>query len=83
MADELQEIWLPVIGRALALLCVNQVEEKMPERVDSVVKKVKFLEGIGLPRADAAQAIGSTAESVRVMNGKGGRKSNGEKKRRR
>jgi hypothetical protein len=78
--DNIQETWLPVIGRALALLCLNQAEEKTPERVDGVVKKVRFLEGIGLPRADAAQAVGSTAESVRVMIAKAGRKHRGKKK---
>jgi hypothetical protein len=80
MAEDIQETWLLVIGRALAFLCLSQVEVKTPERVDSVVKKVKFLEALGLPRVDAAQAAGSNAESVRVMIARGGRKRRGKTK---
>lgn len=80
MAD-VHETWLPVIGRTLAFLCLAQTEQRMPERVDSIIKKVKFLEGLGLPRAAAAEAVGSNAESVRVMIAQEGRKSRGTKKR--
>jgi hypothetical protein len=67
MSDNIEDIWLPIIGRSLALLCLDHVEGKSPERVDGVIKKVRFLEALGLPRPDAAQIIGSNAESVRVM----------------
>lgn len=83
MVQDVHETWLPVIGRTLAFLCLCQVEQRTPARVDSVVKKVEFLEGLGLPRADAAQAVGSSAESVRVMIAREGRKGRGKTKKQR
>ena len=77
MADEksVQEIWLPVIGNALAFLCLDRYAEKHPDKTDSVLKKVRFLEGLGLPTSHAAGAAGSTPESVRKLKGaRGARK---------
>lgn len=70
MADDdksIQATWLPVIGNALAFLCLDKYSEKYPEKTDTVLKKIKFLEGLGLPMKDAAGAAGSTAESVRKL----------------
>ncbi len=69
MPDEksVQEIWLPVIGNALAFLCLDRYAEKNPDKTDSVLKKVRFLEGLGVPTKDAAGAAGSTPESVRKL----------------
>jgi hypothetical protein len=77
VADErtVQDIWLPVIGIALAYLCLERFAEKNPVKADNVLKRVKFLEGLGVPQKEAAGAAGSTAESVRVLKaskGKGG-----------
>jgi hypothetical protein len=69
------EIWLPVIGNALAFLCLDKYAEKNPDKVDSVLKKVKFLEGLGVPTKEAAGAAGSTTESVRVMKAKRGKRA--------
>lgn len=76
MADDtsVQEIWLPVIGNALAYLCLETFSEKYPAKADTVLKKVKFLEGLGVPAKDAAGAAGSTVESVRVLKAKGGKR---------
>lgn len=82
MADEkrAEDIWLPVIGNALAFLCLEKFAEKHPDKTDNVLKKVRFLKGLGLPEKDAAGAAGSTAESVRVMKAQlGGRKRNARK----
>ena len=51
MADEnaTMDIWLPVIGNALAYLCLDRHERKYPDKTDSVLKKVKFLKGLGVP----------------------------------
>jgi hypothetical protein len=69
MADnkDAHEIWLPVIGRALALLCLKQAQQVRPEDFLSVLEKVKFLTDLGLPEADAASGAGSNPKSVRVM----------------
>lgn len=77
MANEksIQETWLPVIGNALAFLCLDRYSEKNPDKANSVLKKVKFLEGLGVPSKDAATAAGSTAESVRVLKSKGGKRA--------
>lgn len=77
MAEDktVQEIWLPVIGNALAFLCLDKYSEKNPDKTDTVLKKIKFLEGLGLPTKDAAGAAGSTSESVRKLKeAKRGRK---------
>jgi hypothetical protein len=58
--------WLEVVGKALAYLCVQQVAINDPIRVPDVVAKVRFLEGIGLTTADAAQLLGTTANSVKT-----------------
>jgi hypothetical protein len=68
MADKDSEYatWLPVIGRSLAYLCLDVARKREPDKYKEVLDKVSFLEGLGLPQADAAEAAGSTAESVRV-----------------
>jgi hypothetical protein len=74
--------WLPVIGKALANLCLAKAIDQEPEKYDGLLKRVKFLEGLGLNRADAAQAAGSSAESVGVLTrrAKGRKSSNGKAK---
>ncbi len=59
------EVWLPVIGRALAYWCLNHAHQAKP--FPDTLAKVKFLTDIGLPPTDAAYIAGSTPESVRVM----------------
>jgi hypothetical protein len=60
--------WLPVIGKALAYLCLQEGQRKDPTKLDTVLKQVEFLEGLGLSRKDAAETAGSSVESVRVMH---------------
>jgi len=60
--------WLAVIGKALAYLCLQEAQRKDPKKFNTVLKQVKFLQGLGLSRKDAAEAAGSSAESVRVMH---------------
>lgn len=83
MPEENESKWLEVIGRALAYLCVQEVARNDPQRVNSVPAKVKFLEGLGLSTSDAAQIMGTTANSVKTIlrakakrkGGKSGKKS--------
>jgi hypothetical protein len=63
---ENDEPWLQVIGKSLAYLCMQHVAQNEPKRVPDVVAKVKFLEGLGIPIADAAQLLGTTANSVKT-----------------
>ena len=82
MADtrSVHDVWLPVIGNALAYLCLEKFSEKNPAKADTVLKKVKFLRGLGVPEKDAAGAAGSTANSVRVLKAsKGGRRASGKR----
>jgi hypothetical protein len=60
-------IWLPVIGRALAFLCLFQAQHTRPEDFSNALDKVKFLTDLGLPQADAAYTAGSNPKSVGVM----------------
>jgi hypothetical protein len=84
MSDEPKEYatWLPVIGKALAYLCLAKAMEgdAGAEKYKTVLAKVKFLEGLGLPHKDAAEAAGSTSESVRVAKFKKTKAKNGTPK---
>jgi hypothetical protein len=59
--------WLPVIGKSLAYLCLADAIRHDPDRFKETLPKVDFLEALGLSHKEAAEAAGSTAESVRVM----------------
>jgi len=82
--DDAQATWLPVIGKTLAYLCLQEAQRKNPEKFDTVLKRVKFLEGLGLSSGHAAEAAGSTAASVRqlhhVTKKKRGKNAKGKKK---
>ncbi|MFX8466523.1 hypothetical protein ABTL61_20250, partial [Acinetobacter baumannii] len=55
-------------------------EEREPEKYADVLARVGFLEALGLPTRDAAEAAGSTAASVQVMRSRNkSRKANGKK----
>ena len=66
MPQENDGLWLQVIGKSLAYLCMQHVAQNEPKRVPDVVAKVKFLEGLGIPITDAAQLLGTTANSVKT-----------------
>jgi len=75
--SELEKIGT-VIARSLAYLCLQNSEVKN----QTVLERANFLGGLGIPFADAAQMLGSTAESLRVMSYKGKKgkgKSSGKK----
>ncbi len=74
--------WLPVIGKSLANLCLTKAVEKEPTKFDELLKRVKFLEGLGLSRSHAAEAAGSSAASVGVLQSRSKRKkaNNGKAK---
>lgn len=61
-------MWLPVIGKALAYICLQEAQRKEPEKFESVLQRVEFLEGLGLTRDHAAQAVGSSAKSVSELH---------------
>ncbi|WP_316178367.1 MULTISPECIES: hypothetical protein [unclassified Bradyrhizobium] len=72
--------WLPVIGRSLARLALSKAWEEAPDKYGEVLERVKFLEGLGMPTKDAAEAAGSTVASVKVMRSRSRtRKANGNK----
>jgi hypothetical protein len=58
-----EQIWLPVIGRALAYLCLHTVggEKK------TIAEKAMFLEGMGLDLKDVADMLGTSHASVREL----------------
>ncbi|MGE0583342.1 MAG: hypothetical protein AB7P31_14560 [Steroidobacteraceae bacterium] len=64
MDKQQEEIWLPVIGKALAVLAMHRAELGNSE----IIAKAEFLEGLGVPRADVATMLGSSSESLRVMH---------------
>ena len=71
--------WMAVIAKSLAILAMHRSELGNSE----VMVQAEFLEGLGLPRGDVAQMLGTTSESLRVMSArrKKGGKSGKVKKR--
>ena len=61
-SDAAEVTWLPVVGRSLAYLCMKEAERQ--KKFEGVLERVAFLEGLGLPPADAAKAAGSSKASV-------------------
>ncbi|MGB8226362.1 MAG: hypothetical protein WCE45_05785 [Sedimentisphaerales bacterium] len=80
--DNTHAIWLPVIGKALAYLCMKYAEQE--GKLRSTLERVEFLEGLGLTGADAAKVAGSTKASVdelrRLVRNKKARKNGARKK---
>jgi hypothetical protein len=60
--------WLSVIGKSLTRMCLQQAQRTDPDMLDTVLKRVAFLEGLGLTRDDAAEAAGTSAASVRELH---------------
>ena len=80
MAQESEASWIEVIGKALAYLCVQHVAQNEPDRVGDLLGKVKFLEGIGVPKNDAAYLLGSTPASVATLSSRKNKRSASGKK---
>jgi hypothetical protein len=82
-SDE-QTVWLAVIGKALAFLCLTKAKELEPAKFEDVLKNVDFLRGLGLPEKDAAEAAGTSVKSVRILRkyhrGKKAKARNGKAK---
>jgi hypothetical protein len=73
--------WLSVIGKALAYLCLSKAMEQEPEKYKrNLLAKVKFLRGLGLSQKDAAEAAGSTADSVSELHRRRKKTKNGKAK---
>jgi hypothetical protein len=83
--DDVLTAWLPVIGKSLAYLCMQTARGTDASKLDSVLKRVAFLEGLGLSRDDAANAAGSSSDSVRVLQRRSGTRKakNGKAKKKR
>jgi hypothetical protein len=58
--------WFEVIGKALAFLCMQEAAKSDSKRFSDLPAKVRFLESIGLPTKDAAELLGTTANSVKT-----------------
>ena len=83
MADNTPDAtsWLSVIGKALAYLCLSKAMEQEPEKYRrDLLTKVKFLQGLGLSRKDAAEAAGSTEASVSELDRRSKKAKNGKAK---
>jgi hypothetical protein len=64
VANENDDLWLAVIGKSLAYLCLKQAEKAEPNKLSGILAKVDFLKGLGLSQAAAADAVGSSPASV-------------------
>jgi hypothetical protein len=70
MADTVpadDSLWLAVIGKSLAYLCLEKARERDAGKFEDVLAKVDFLMGIGLAEKDAAEAAGTNHKSVRDL----------------
>ncbi len=72
-----EDTWLPIIGRALAYLCLKTDAGE----ARSMQERASFLEGLGLSRNDAAAMLGTSAASISVLHGRAkAKKSRGAKR---
>ncbi len=55
--------WLGVIGRSLAFLCLKEAGL----REENIATQARFLETLGLSRKEAAQLLGTSGASLRVL----------------
>jgi hypothetical protein len=51
-----EAMWLPVIGRTLAYLCMREAEKE--KKFANLLDRVDFLEALGLPGADGGEHQG-------------------------
>jgi len=64
MGDREEEIyWLSVIAKSLAFMCMKNDPVKDKEKL----AQARFLMGFGLKRAHAAAVLGTTDDSLRVL----------------
>jgi hypothetical protein len=77
--DTAYATWLPVIGRALARMALSKASATDREKYKDTLARVDFLESLGLPTKDAAEAAGSTAASVSELKRLRRNKGNGKK----
>lgn len=61
--DEEKGGWLAVIGRSIAFLCLNAAELRDSDLAD----QAHFLQGLGLSRREAAKMLGTSEDSLRVL----------------
>ena len=76
-ADQ-QSDWVAVIGRSLAFLCLSEADL----RDKDLAQQADLLQALGLSRADAARVLGTSADSLRVLQSRARsskRKSRGKK----
>lgn len=80
MDREQEEVWLPVIGKSLAVLAMHRSELGNSD----LVVRAAFLEALGVPRSDVAAMLGSSIDSLSVMlrrqKKKGGKRDGRKKK---
>lgn len=65
MAEQntVEQIWLPVIGRSLAYICLHNAG--MDNK--TIAEKAMFFEGLGLDLKDVAEMLGTSHASVREL----------------
>ncbi len=72
-----QEVWLPIIGRALALLCLQARRVKD----ETLADKARLLESLGLPRKDVADMLGTSYGSISELLSQAKKRKKGRRKR--
>jgi hypothetical protein len=85
-SDQTETEWLSVVAKALAYYCLQDAVVKDANRVSTLLGKINFLEGLGIPKNDAAAMLGTTTNSVGVLERrklKGGARGKKAKKPRR
>lgn len=74
--NEEETDWTAVIARALAFMCLDAADLRDKE----LVFQANLLMSLGLSRADAAGLLGTSADSLRVMQSRAGKASKGAKR---
>jgi hypothetical protein len=71
--------WLAVIGRSLAFLCLSEADLRDKE----LAPQANLLQALGLSRGESAKMLGTSPDSLRILQGRSqrkGRRQRGENK---
>jgi hypothetical protein len=75
--NDVDQVWLPIIGKCLAFACMHSAEI----HDKTIVEKARFLEALGLERKDVALMLDTTRASITEMYRQSERRKGGKRAR--
>lgn len=70
-----EDAWIAVVARSLAFLCLHAADL----RTKDLVRQAALLDGLGLPRREAARMLGTSEDSLRVLQARAAKAKGGKR----